>query len=295
MTTRAATLPCDAVIFDLEDAVPLPEKETARILVSGFVKMVKQRGIAAFVRVNSLATGLTKMDLESTVVEGLDGIVLAKTETGSDVAQLERDLTEVEQNSKLSPRSVKVVPLIESAKGVMNALQIASTSDRVIALAFGAGDYYRDLGRDVLQLSRDEMELLFARSQIVNACRAAGIQAIDTPFLGLLTDKEGLAREIKQSVQLGFRGKKCIHPSQIEPINVAFSPSQEDVNRAGRIVKAFEEAQERGLGATSLDGRMIDYMSFQQARDLLATSKGIEERKRASSDETYVSMHEVFS
>lgn len=294
MAVKATTLPADAVIFDLEDAVPLTEKETARILTRDFIRLIKRSGISVFVRVNSLTTGLTAEDLKFTVVKGLDGVMLPKTEMGSDVAELDKILAEVEEASGLTPKSVKLIPLIETAKGVMNSLQIASASDRVVAIAFGAGDYYRDLGRDVAQLSKDEIELLYARSHIVNASRTAGIQAIDTPFLGLLTDREGFLREVKLAVQLGFKGKQCIHPSQIEPINSMFSPSQEEVDRAKRIVEAFEEAQARGLGAISFEGRMIDYMTYRQAKDMLTTAQVIEDKKKIEAGRAYLSLSEIF-
>jgi citrate lyase subunit beta/citryl-CoA lyase len=294
MITRAATLSSDAVILDLEDAVPFLEKETARIITRDSIRVLSKRGISTFVRVNSLATGLTKEDVETVVVEGLDGIVLAKTESVDDVAQIDKMLTVIERNSGLQQRSVKVVTLIESAKGLINSYQIASSSDRLMALAFGAGDYSRDLGRDVIQISSDQTELLYARSHLVNTSRAAGIQAIDTPFLGLLTDKESFSKEVRLAMQLGFKGKQCVHPSQIELINNVFSPAKEDVERAKRVVKAFEEAQGRGLGATSLDGRMMDYMSYQQAKEALKTAQVIEEKGRTKSAEANVGIREIF-
>jgi citrate lyase subunit beta/citryl-CoA lyase len=295
MITRAATLSSDAVILDLEDAVPLLEKETARIITRDSIRVLSKRGISTFVRVNSLATGLTKEDVETVVVEGLDGIVLAKTESADDVAQIDKMLTVIERNSGLQQRSIKVVTLIESAKGLINSYQIASSSDRLMALAFGAGDYSRDLGRDVSQISNDQTELLYARSHLVNVSRAAGIQAVDTPFLGLLTDKESFSKEVRLAMQLGFKGKQCIHPSQIDLINSVFSPAKEDVERAKRVVKAFEEAQSRGLGATSLDGRMIDYMSYQQAKEALGTAQVIEEKGRMKSAEANVSIREILT
>ncbi|MGA2784226.1 MAG: CoA ester lyase [Candidatus Bathyarchaeia archaeon] len=292
MIVKAATLPTDAVIFDLEDAVPLDDKENARGIARDYIGLIKKRGIQTFVRVNSLTTGLTVEDIQSTAVKELDGVMLAKTEAGSDVTKLSKILDRVERKERIASKSIKLIPLIESTKGVVNSLQIASSNRRVIAVAFGAGDYYRDLGRDISQISNDEVELLYARSTIVNTGRAVGIQAIDTPFLGSLTDREAFLREVRIAVQLGFKGKQCIHPSQIEPINTLFSPSQNEIDHAGRIVKAFEEAQARGLGAISFEGKMIDNMTYRQAKDTLAAAELITAKTTRGG---YVSISEIFA
>jgi citrate lyase subunit beta/citryl-CoA lyase len=293
MIVKAATLPADAVIFDLEDAVSLADKETGRIFARDYINLIKLRGISAFERVNSLTTGLTAKDLDSTVVKGLDGIVLPKTETGSDVTELSRMLDRVEKRRGLAPKSIRVIPLIESAKGVVNSLQIASSSRRITAVAFGSGDYYRDLGRDVSAVSENAIELLYARSTIVNTSRAAGVQAIDTPYLGSLTDKEAFTREVKLAAQLGFKGKQCIHPSQIETVNSLFSPTQEEVARAGRIVQAFE--QSKGVGVMSFEGKMADIMTYHQATETLATAQSIEDKTKSMKKVSYVGLHEIFS
>jgi len=281
MAVKAASLPVDAVIFDLEDAVSIDDKETTRILARDLVRLIKGRGTHTFVRVNSLGTGLTHQDLESTVVEGLDGVMLAKTETESEIAELRQMLNEAEQHARITPESTKLVPLIETAKGVENCFQIASADDRIVAVAFGAGDYYRDLGRDVGSLSQDQVELLYARSRIVNASTAAGTRAIDTPFLGSLTDRDAFLREVRIAVQLGFKGKQCIHPSQIELINNMFSPTEREVDHAKRVVEAFEMAQARGLGVLSFEGKMVDRMTYRQAKDILAAARIIDDKAKA--------------
>jgi citrate lyase subunit beta/citryl-CoA lyase len=279
MITKAATLPTDAIILDLEDAVPLPDKETARVMIRDTIKAIKSGGAYVFVRVNALTTKLTAEDLRWVAVDGLDGIMLPKTETESDLVELASMLEETEKSSGLELGSLKILPLIESAKGVINAYSIASASERVIALTFGAGDYYRDLGRSVSFLSPEQTELWYARSQIVNSSIAAGVQAIDTPFFGLLTDSEGFRKEILLALQLGFKGKLLIHPAQIEPVNKAFSPSPDEAEYAKRLVEAFEAAQARGLGAISFEGKMIDYMSYQQAKELTDFVKLIAEKE----------------
>jgi citrate lyase beta subunit len=191
----------------------------------------------------------------------------------------------VERSSKIKVGSMRVIALIETAKGVLNSFEIASASERVVAVAFGAGDYYRDLGKDITSVSREENELLYARSHIVNASRALGVQAIDTPFLGSLTDKEAFLAEVKLAAQLGFKGKQCIHPSQIQPINSVFSPSKQEV-----------EAQSKGLGVMSFEGKMVDRMNYRQAKDLLENAQMIEEREKASEQGSpQVHMDEIFT
>jgi citrate lyase beta subunit len=296
MAVKAATLPMDAAIFDLEDAVSIDDKETARIISRDVIGLVKRRGIPTFVRVNSLGTGLTVKDVRCMTVTELDGFMLAKTETASDVAKLCRMIGGVERSSKIKVGSMRVIALIETAKGVLNSFEIASASERVVAVAFGAGDYYRDLGKDITSVSREENELLYARSHIVNASRALGVQAIDTPFLGSLTDKEAFLAEVKLAAQLGFKGKQCIHPSQIQPINSVFSPSKQEVDRARRIVEAFEEAQSKGLGVMSFEGKMVDRMNYRQAKDLLENAQMLEEREKASEQGSpQVHMDEIFT
>jgi citrate lyase subunit beta / citryl-CoA lyase len=294
LVTKAATLPMDAVILDLEDAVPLADKETARILGRDAMKLFKTRGILVFARVNSMASGFTEEDAAVVVTKDLDGLMLAKTESASDVKKLDTILGKAERRSKLAAGRIKVVTLIESAKGVMNSYAIACASKRIVALAFGAGDYYRDLGKDVSTLSYDETELLFARSQIVNVSRAAGLQAIDTPYLGLLTDRERFMNEVKIASQLGFNGKQCIHPTQINPVNKAFSPSEGEVAYAGRVVEAFKSAEAKGLGAVSFEGKMIDRMNYMQAKELLSKKESMSIREKKEDEVSAVSILDIF-
>ncbi|MBT9131874.1 MAG: Citrate lyase subunit beta [Syntrophomonadaceae bacterium] len=295
MIAKATTLASDAIILDLEDAVSLPDKATARAMTRDSIKAVKSRGAYVFVRVNALTTKVTAEDLKSVVVEGLDGIMLAKTETKSDMVELDGMIEEAERGSGLELGSLRIIPLIETAKGVMNAYEIASASERVVAVAFGAGDYYRDLGRSVSFLSPEQTELLYARSQIVNGSRAAGIQAIDTVFFGVLTDREGFMKETILALQLGFKGKLIIHPSQIEVANKIFSPSLDEAEYARRVVEAFEEAQVRGLGAISFEGKMIDYMSYKQAKDLVSFVEFIAEKEGNRQRAPSVSLSQFFA
>jgi len=174
----------DAVIIDLEDAVPVGEKETARVFARDSINLIKAEGVDVFVRVNGMATGLTAEDIKAVACEGLDGIMLPKAESKEEIIQLDKWIEEEEKEEGLKPHTLVIIPTLETAKGVLNAHEIAVSSKRVIALSFGAADFLRDLGRSYATMSADETELLYARSQISIAARAAGVLAIDTPFLG---------------------------------------------------------------------------------------------------------------
>jgi citrate lyase subunit beta/citryl-CoA lyase len=276
MIHKAGTLGADAVVLDLEDAVPMMEKETARIFVKDSIERVGAGGTDVFVRVNALTTQLAAEDLNMVIQDGLDGIVLPKTESKVDVLEAERLIKDLEAQRGLKPGSQEIVPILETAKGVLNAYEIAMVSKRVIALAFGAVDFTRDMGTS---LSREGTELFYARSRIAIVARAAGIQAIDTPWIDI-ADKEGLIQEAKNARQLGFRGKLLIHPTQIEPVNQVFSPSEGEIEYAMKVVEAFKEAEAKGVGAISLKGKMIDIANFRQAEELIALAETIAQKER---------------
>jgi citrate lyase subunit beta/citryl-CoA lyase len=267
----------DAIILDMEDAVPIDDKETARWFVGDAIRELKGAGHFVVVRVNSISSGLIEEDLKAAVQRGVDAVMLPKAESRDDVLMLESMLLKEERAKGLEP--IGVIPLIESARGVLNADEIALGSGRIMALAFGAADYLRDLGRSYFTLSREEYELLFPRAQIVLAARNADVYAIDTPYLGLLIDLEGVAREARLALSLGFRGKMCIHPSHVKVINEVFTPSEKEVELAKKIVVAYEEAIKQGLGATSVDGRMIDRATYDQAKRLLTLFDALAKRE----------------
>jgi citrate lyase subunit beta/citryl-CoA lyase len=182
----------DAIILDLEDAVPIEEKETARWFVKDAVKLLKESGKIVIVRVNGLSTGLTEDDLKFAVQKDCDAIMLPKSESMDDITELERLIENEEKEKGLTETSI--IPLIESARGVINANEIVSASKRIVAVGFGAADYMRDFGRSYFSMSPQEIELLYPRSRLALAARKAEIPAIDTPFLGLMIDKEGLLK-----------------------------------------------------------------------------------------------------
>jgi len=276
MIHKSSSLDVDSVILDLEDAVPIAEKETARIFVRDSVEPVKRGGPDVYVRVNALSSGLVQKDVDMAIHEGLDGIVLPKCETRADISKIEDLIREKESQRNVETGAIGILPLLETAKGVVSAYDIASASSRVIALGFGAVDYTRDMG---VPISKEGVELLYPRSHIAVASRAAGIQAVDSPWIDIL-DKEGLTKDSSLARQLGFNGKMLIHPSHTDVVNKIFSPSEPEIEYARKIVAAYEQAQARGLGATSLNQKMIDVATFRQAQELLMLAEQISERQR---------------
>jgi citrate lyase subunit beta/citryl-CoA lyase len=259
----------DAAIFDLEDAVPPQEKETARIFVRDAIEKLDFRSRLKIVRINSEAE-LMEGDLKAVLHGNLDGIMLPKVEDAKDVTRLRRLVEKLSDTKSSSPF---IVALIESARGVVKAEEIAESE--VAAIAFGALDYYRTLGRSYFKFSAEQTELLYARSRIANAAKAFGKKAIDSPFFGLIIDKERLIAEAKMAWQLGFDGKLVIHPNHVGVVNEIFSPSEEDVRLAKEIVENFEKS-----GTTSVGGRMIDHASYVQAKDVIEMYEEILRREK---------------
>lgn len=284
MITTATTEEGDAVILDLEDACPMAEKETGRVFARDSISMLKEKGMDVFVRVNSFDTGWTEEDIHYVVVPGLDGIMLPKTESREDILMLDQLLRIEEEKKGIATNSVAILALLESPKGISNVAEIISGSPRVIGVSFGAGDYSREIGAGmgVTSLTAEEFALMasYPRSAIAMAARAAGVLAIDSPFFGLVIDTEALARESRRVKLMGFTGKLLTHPRHVEPVNQVFSPAKEEIDFARRVMKAYEEARAKGLGATSIGGRMIDFGSYKRALNLIAIAEKISERAR---------------
>jgi citrate lyase subunit beta/citryl-CoA lyase len=272
----------DAVILDIEDGCPLDEKETGRIFARDAIPRIRKKKIEVFVRVNSLETGMTKEDIEYVVQEELTGIMLPKTEEAEDILAVESLLSETEKKRGISSGKVAILPLIETPRGVLNVNEIIRASSRVIGISFGAGDYSREIGAGmgVTSLSKDEYWLMayHPRSVISLAARAAGVLAIDAPYFGLIIDVEGLREETKKIKLMGFTGKLLTHPRHIEPVNQVFTPSEDEVTFARKVIEVYEEARNRGLGATSIGGRMIDYGSYKRALSVIAIAERIAEK-----------------
>jgi citrate lyase subunit beta/citryl-CoA lyase len=262
---KALTLPADAVILDLEDAVAISEKPATRELV--VAAFGRARHGQLYVRVNAYTTEWCYADIVTIARSGLNGIILPKVETADQLRSVDWLLANLERERGLPVGGIDLVPIIETALGMSNIGAIAGSGSRTKRLAFGAGDYTLDLG---MVWSRDEAELLPARSAVAMASRAAGIEPpLDTVWADL-RDAEGFARSAERAAALGFQGKMCIHPDQISVTNAAFSPSAQQLSWAARVVAAFEEAEAKGLASIQLDGQFIDYPIVQRARQVVA-------------------------
>ena len=256
----------DAVILDLEDSVHPAEKDAARVLVRNALRAVDFLAAERMVRINQLPLGLA--DLEEVVPEGPDVILIPKVERAEQVLEVERHIREIQQRVA-QERALWLMPILESALGIEHAFPIATASPRICALTIGLEDYTADLG---VARTAEGTESLFARQRMVNAARAAGVQAIDSVFSDV-ADMEGLRAWGRNSRALGFEGMGCIHPLQIAVIHEAFAPTAAEIEKAQRIVAAFEEAQAKGLGVVALGSKMIDPPVVQRALKLVERAR----------------------
>ncbi|WP_301099609.1 citrate (pro-3S)-lyase subunit beta [Otariodibacter sp.] len=264
----------DAIMFDLEDAVALKEKDSARILVAHALSHPLYKNIECIVRVNPLDSEFGIEDLNVIVRAGADVIRMPKTETAQDVINMDLAISEIEKDCGRTEGSTKILAAIESPLGITQANQIATSSKRLIGIALGAEDYVRNLRTE---RSPEGIELLFARCSILQAARAAGIQAFDTVYSNV-NNEEGFLQEARLIKQLGFDGKSLINPRQIELLHNLFAPTQKDADQARRIIDAAEQAKLQGLGVVSLNGKMIDAPIIERAKLVLERAKfGIQE------------------
>ena len=275
---KALTGEADGVILDLEDAIAVAEKPDARHAARRALGARGVGGPRAYVRVNGLTTPFTYGDLCAIVGPGLDGIVLPKAESASQLATVDWLLTQLERDAGLAEGAIEVMPIIETALGLARIHEIAAASPRVKRLNFGAGDFSLDTN---MTWTAGHEGILWARTQVVVASRAARLEApVDTVY-ARLDDTEGLRAEAEQALRLGFQGKACIHPSQVEIVNAVFSPSASDVETARGIVEAFERAEAAGVASIRLGGQFIDYPVAARAQRTLDVAAHIAGRGAA--------------
>lgn len=265
-----------AFIPDLEDSVPVGEKAAARPIVADAISHLAATGRAVIPRVNSLPTGLTADDITAVVVQGVTAISMGKITGPRDITEIDALLAAREREIGMDPGTVGVMPWIETAAAVTTVSAICAASRRVRWIAFGAEDFAADMGLARSVDAEDsapegpygEPGLLYARSAVTVAARAAGIQALDTPFVKF-RDVDGLRADCSLARRLGFTGKMAIHPAQIEEIEAAFKPTEREINRARRVLQASDGAELEGRGAVSLDGEMVDAPVVARARNVL--------------------------
>ena len=271
MLINGNCLGSDAVIFDLEDAVSPAEKDAARILVRNTMRYMDFRGCEIIVRINSIDTPYWKRDLDAILPQQPGLILLPKTGTAKDVQEADAYITELEQKLGFAPNTVGLMPLIETALGVENAFAIATAADRVQALFLGAEDLTADLR---CKRTKEGREIEYARTRLVMAARAAGVEVYDTPFTDV-NDDEGFYKDASYAKALGFSGKASISPRHVGVINEVFSPSQADIDYSYEVMDAIAMAKAQGKGAIALRGKMIDAPIVARAEQTIAMAEAL--------------------
>lgn len=243
----------DSIMLDLEDSVSMAEKDAARLLVHNALKTIDYGDTEMVVRINPLSTPYGKKDIEAVIKAGVHVIRMPKTETAEEVIEVEREIERVEKELGCLGRT-QIMAAIEGALGVVNAYAIATASKRMMGIALGAEDYCANMKT---QRSKEGEELRLARETIVVAARAAGIAALDTVYSNL-NDMETFRKEVEYIKTIGFDGKSIINPRQIEIVNEVFAPTQKDIDKALTIIAAIKEAEKKGSGVISVNGKMVD-------------------------------------
>lgn len=272
---KVASFGADLVVIDLEDAVAEDEKSAARALTREAIPGCGAGGALVTVRVNAIETGRMEQDLAGVLRPELAAIMIPKVQDAQTLAALDRALCAAEREQGMEVGSVRVLALIETARGIADCERIlASAPPRTHTAVFGAGDFSTELGID---LTRDAQELLYARSRLVVATRAAGLaKPVDGPWLAL-QDTDGLAADCARSRGLGFQGRVTVYPPQVQTVHQAYSwLPPEEVERARRVVEAFEEAEARGVASIRVDGRFVDYPIYRLARERLRLAGAFE-------------------
>jgi len=264
----------DGVLLDLEDSISVEEKDSARKLVKHALLSLDFGEVERVVRINGRDTPFFEADLAEIIPASPDAIRLPKVDSADDIIEADRIISRIETERGIRPGSVGIQAMLETARAIVNVNSIAASSSRLVGLTLGGQDLAADLG---IKATKSGLELLYAKSAVVIAARAFGLEAFDTVYTDV-ADLEGLAEAAAISVSLGFSGKAAIHPSQIPVIHAAFAPTEKEVAKAARVVAAAKDARAKGLGVIAVDGRMVDApVVAQAARTLeLAVLAGME-------------------
>ena len=274
MLTKSPSYRADALVFDLEDSVPVSEKPKARELAREFIgKLGATNNI--YVRVNAAPTGMLEGDLEAVAVGGLSGIWLAKAESTEEIRATDAMLAALEKKRGLAPGSIEISPSLESARGVWFAYEILAASPRIRSVTCGTaqdGDLQTDLG---YTWTAEGNEVLYLRCRVLLAARAAGVEHVLDGAYSNVRDPDGLRICCEAARQLGYRGKAAIHPNQIATMNRIFAPSAQELDYYRRVIEAFDQAVARGSAATTVDGKLVDYAMVGMARRVLAWGQNL--------------------
>ncbi len=278
---KALSGAADGVILDLEDSVANAEKPAARQLARQALidraSRAESDGVRVYVRVNGLTTPYTYEDLLTVVAPGLDGVILPKTESAAHLLTVDWLLTQLERAAGLPQGGIEIMPIVETAAGVTHLAEIASATPRVRRLNFGAGDFSLDTN---MIWTAGQEGILWARIQLVIVSRAARLEApVDTVY-AQINDDDGLTMEAEQAKRLGFQGKACIHPRQVDIVNRVFSPSAGEIEQARAMVAAFAEAEAQGVASIRIGGQFIDYPVAARAQRTLELAEQVARRQR---------------
>ncbi|GAB4526866.1 MAG: CoA ester lyase [Anaerolineae bacterium] len=267
---KGAALDVDAVILEMEDGVALSNKAAARETVAAALREVDFGRSERLVRINPISTAFWRADLDVTAPSRPDTYIIPKVEHAEHVRRVGMRLAEIEAEQGWPEGTIGLIALIETALAVVNLKEIASSSPRLTALAFGAEDMAGDLGA---LRTPDGWEVFYARSAVVLHARAYGLQAIDTPFVDLTADDSSLITDTEQAHYMGFTGKFAIHPRQVGPIQRVFTPTEAQVQRAQALIEAHEAQQAAGVGVFAFEGKMVDMPMVRAAEQILARAR----------------------
>lgn len=259
----------DSIMLDLEDAVAEKEKDAARFSLYHALREINYRGIECIVRINGLDSELWKEDIRCAVAGDADGIRIPKTETAEDVKRVEKAVEEAENEFGIERGKVLIMAALESAKGVLNALDICNASERLFGIALSGGDYTKDLQT---RITGTGVELMGARQHMIIAARAAGVQCFDTVYTDL-DDMEGFKKDVETIHLMGFDGKSIINPRQIAPVHEIYTPTQKEIVFSQKVVKEIEEKKKLGIGVFTVDGKMIDIAFYDGAKRTIELAK----------------------
>ena len=259
----------DSIMLDLEDAVAEKEKDAARYSLYHALQEIDYRGVERVVRINGLDTDIWQEDIRASVAGGADAIRIPKTETAQDVKRVEAVVEAVEAEFGVVPGRTLIMAAIESAKGVMHALEICESSPRLFGIALSGGDYTKDLQTNI---SGTGVELMGARQLMIIAARAAGVQCFDTVYTNL-NDMEGFRKDVETIHQMGFDGKSIINPRQISVVHEIYTPKPKDIIFAEKVVREIDDKKAKGIGVFTVDGKMIDIAFYDGAKRTIELAK----------------------
>ncbi len=265
---KAKSLSADIVCFDLEDSVPDKEKKKARTLIKNALKKRNQYSASVFARTNAPDSNKIEADLKEIVQKGIDGIVIPKVNSAKEIKKIEKIISSLEKKRKI--RGIRLIPSIESALGVINCYEIASSSKRIDALVFGIFDLLNDVGIEYTKAN--PLGAKYSRYKIPIAATAAGVYAIDGIWQDI-KDTSGLKKDCKIGKSLGYVGKSVIYPDQINTVHKIFHPNKTEIAWAKLVVKTYDRSTKKGKGATVVSGKMIDEVHYKRAKALLEVSK----------------------